>query len=353
MKSRKELILGKRLVQGDPNLVTKDEILVKERDGKVSMYQRNDYGRLVSVNQQHPQPQKEKDYMEVYMAKVKSSDLDKEFYPFHKRFHTVYTIDIKIPLKYKRRETKYFIFFLPYYKSIETDAVRWTINIEAWHQYPKRGYTQTGHIHSINLSGEDFLHTIIGGDLGGCSLDPSCHINKEDIKRSTRLCGLVAVTYDSGDNGELINLDAELLPAFNNKKSIVEYIGGNSSLNRVAFSQNFKILNIDNKVRTFYTLPFRKDSHGDGSPTDEFYEENRGLVQLADPRQSIFKHIKRRCAYINDFGEELPAFKEYTINRFTGQSFVMDTGRKDEQCFLPFSKDERLPRRYIKVLYNN
>lgn len=351
MKSRKETILGKRLVQGDPNLVTKDEILVKEKDNKVYMYQRNNWGRLVSVSHQYPQ--KEKDYMEVYMAKVKSQDLDIEFWPDIKRFHTVFTINIKVPLKYNTRETKYFIFFLPYYKCIETDAVRWTINVEAQNKDVDKGsYKQTGDIHQINLSGLDFLHTIIGGDLGGCNLDPSCHINKEDIKKSTRLCGLVAITYESGEQGELINLNAELLPAFNQKKEVQVRTGKypDEIILLYSWAQKFKILNVDKQIRTFYTLPFRKDSPRDGSPTDEFYDENRGLVRLADPYQSIYKHKKRRCNYVNrEFGYIIPAYKEYAINRFTGQSFILDTGRRDEQHFLPFSNDGTL-RRYIKVL---
>lgn len=341
MKSRKETILGKRLVQGDPNLVTKDEILVKEKDNKVYMYQRNNWGRLVSVNHQYPQ--KEKDYMEVYMAKVKCDTQDK--YDGHSKgkMHPIYTINITCSMKYNTKETKYFIFFLPFYKVIETDAVQWKINVQLMKSPTQEGedYSPEGYGTQV-LSGLDFLSTIMKQeDYWG--LDPSCYLNPDDVRKSTRVCGLVEVYYESDEEGHSELIETKLLPAFNEKKEITVVLSDGSEQTMTTYVQKFKILNVDKKVRTFYTLPLRKKSN-----SDEFFEENIGCVQLANPEDSIFRHRKRAVRFKKNGMQGIGAYKEYAVNRFTGQSFVVDSGNRNIEYKLPFDDDYR-PRRYITV----
>ena len=338
MKSRKETILGKRLVQGDPNLVTKDEILVKEKDNKVYMYQRNNWGRLVSVNHQYPQ--KEKDYMEVYMAKVKCDTKDK--YEGHSKgkMHPIYTIDITCSMKYNTKETKYFIFFLPFYKAIETDAVQWKINVQLMKSPTQEiggDYSPEGYDTQV-LSGLDFLSTIMKQE-DHWKLNPSCYLNPDDVRKSTRVCGLVEVYYESDEEGHSKFIETKLLPAFNEKQEFTVVLNGGSEQTVTAYVQKFKILNVDKKVRTFYALPLRK-----GSNSDEFFEENIGCVQLANPKDSIFRHRKRAVRWTPGIG----AYKEYAVNRFTGQSFVVDSGNRNIEYELPFDDGFSL-RRYITV----
>lgn len=340
MKSRKETILGKRLVQGDPNLVTKDEILVKEKDNKVYMYQKNNWGRLVSVNHQYPQ--KEKDYMEVYMAKVKCDTWDRHDGHSTSKIHPLYTINIKCPMKYDTKETKYFIFFLPFYKSIETVAVQWEIKVQLLKSPTQEGgkYSPEGYSTQV-LSGLDFLSTIMKQE-DNYELDPSCYLSPDDVRKSTRVCGLVEVYYESDKEGHSELIETKLLPAFNEKKKITVALRDGNLQDMTTYVQKFKILNVDKKVRTFYTLPLRKEPN-----SDEFFEENIGCVQLANPKDSIFRHRKRAVRFTISGIKGIGAYKEYAVNRFTGQSFVVDSGNRSIEYQLPF--DDYRPRRYITV----
>lgn len=80
MKIKKDTILGKKLVQGDPNLVGRNEILVKESGNKVQLYQRNSHGKLVQVNNQKPVNEQDKDYIKADIVKVRpDGELGKNF----------------------------------------------------------------------------------------------------------------------------------------------------------------------------------------------------------------------------------------------------------------------------------
>ena len=92
MKTRKETILGKRLVSGDPNLVTKDEILVKEVGNEVELYERSDNGKLVLLTPESNKPAP-KDYLEVYWANFSCHMNPENMVPAD----TAYTIVINAP----------------------------------------------------------------------------------------------------------------------------------------------------------------------------------------------------------------------------------------------------------------
>lgn len=99
MKIKKDTILGKKLVQGDPNLVGRNEILVKESGNKVQLYQRNSHGKLVQVNNQKPVNEQDKDYIKADIVKVRpDGELGKNF---------IEGCEIKINFVGKKKQRRY------------------------------------------------------------------------------------------------------------------------------------------------------------------------------------------------------------------------------------------------------
>lgn len=80
-KKSVHLIKKKRLVEGDPNLVTEDEILVQEtKDKKVILKERDSSGKLVIVSTDKYKPV-DKDVVDVIYYKVKRDRYDSQYLP--------------------------------------------------------------------------------------------------------------------------------------------------------------------------------------------------------------------------------------------------------------------------------
>lgn len=85
MKRRKDKIQGKILVEGDPNLVTNNEILVEtHKDNTVSLYKRDTSGKLVNISDDGIDEAQEDftGYTPVYWAKFKLFTEDGQGYPW-------------------------------------------------------------------------------------------------------------------------------------------------------------------------------------------------------------------------------------------------------------------------------
>lgn len=341
MKIKKDTILGKKLVQGDPNLVGRNEILVKESGNKVQLYQRNSHGKLVQVSNQKPANESDKDYIKADIVKVRP---DKES---GKNFLEGCTIEINIVVKENKEDTRNFLVFFPYYSNLDVNNTNQYISIKIyestnWHlgdwTYEKQ----------ITLTTREFLSSIIQGDNGEPSeygFNPIMHPDRSGPIPSRKILGLIQVSYNIDFKNQTGYCDVKLMPAFNKKETIIIQNKPSDPIEVTTYVQKFKITNIDQKVRTFYTLPLIKNKD-----TGEFYKNNRGYVRLLNPKEAIFHRIKRKCKFYVDYRPEWerPAYKEYITNLFTGENRVNSRLTRGQEYLLPYTN---LSGTFIYKLY--
>lgn len=121
------------------------------------------------------------------------------------------------------------------------------------------------------------------------------------------------------------------MPAFNKKETITIQTEYDGPIEVPTYVQKFKITNIDQKVRTFYTLRNINPS--------EFNKNNRWQVRLLNPKEAIFHRVKRKCKfYVNNRPElERPSYKEYVTNLFTGENRVNSRLTRGQEYLLPYN----------------
>lgn len=333
MKIKKDTILGKKLVQGDPNLVGRNEILVKESGNKVQLYQRNSHGKLVQVNNQKPVNEQDKDYIKADIVKVR---------PDWKSGHNFLEgckIEINFVGKKNKEDTRNFLVFFPYYSNLDVNNTNQYISIKicdstncTW-AYEKQ----------ITLTTREFLSSIIQGDNG----EPS-EYGFNPIKypsASRKILGLIQVSYNIDFKNQTGYCNVKLMPAFNKKETITIQNKPSDPIEVTTYVQKFKITNIDQKIRTFYTLPAKS------ADTGEFYKNNRWQVRLLNPKEAIFHRTKRQCNFYIDYNPELkqPTYKEYITNLFTGENRVNSRLTRGQEYLLPYN--EKFSGTFIYNLY--
>lgn len=329
MKIKKDTILGKKLVQGDPNLVGRNEILVKESGNKVQLYQRNSHGKLVQVNNQKPVKEQDKDYIKADIVKIR---------PDGKSGHNFIEegkIKINFVGKKNKEDTRNFLVFFPYYSNLDVNNTNQYISINICDS------TNTTWIYKkqITLTTREFLSSIIQGDNGEPSeygFNPIMHPDTSGPGVSRRILGLIQVSYNIDFDNQTGYCDVKLMPAFNKKETITIQTEHDGLIEVPTYVQKFKITNIDQKVRTFYTLPLIKNKD-----TGEFYKNNRGYVRLLNLKESIF-HRKKVCIifYIGYNPEKTQqAHKECITNLFTGENRVNSRLTRGSEYVLSYNKN--------------
>lgn len=286
MKIKKDTILGKKLVQGDPNLVGRNEILVKESGNKVQLYQRNSHGKLVQVNNQKPVKEQDKDYIKADIVKVGHGNESGH------NFIEGCKIKINFVGKKNKEDTRNFLVFFPYYSDLDVNNTNQYISItiydstnSTW-EYKKQ----------ITLTTREFLSSIIQGDNGEPSeygFNPIMHPDTSGLGISRKILGLIQVSYNIDFDNQTGYCDVKLMPAFNKKETITIQNKPSDPIEVTTYVQKFKISNIDQKVRTFYTLPLIKNKD-----TGEFYKNNSGYVRLLNLKEAIFHRKKVGASFI-------------------------------------------------------
>lgn len=331
MKIKKDTILGKKLVQGDPNLVGRNEILVKESGNKVQLYQRNSHGKLVQVNNQKPVKEQDKDYIKADIVKIRPDGKK------GKNFIEGCKIEINFVGKKNKEDTRNFLVFFPYYSDLDVNNTNQYISITI---YDRTNITQE-YKKQITLTTREFLSSIIQGDNG----EPSEYgFNPIEYSSSSRkILGLIQVSYNIDFDNQTGYCDVKLMPAFNKKETITIQTKYNGLIEVTTYVQKFKITNIDQKVRTFYTLKSINPS--------EFNTNNRWQVRLLNPKEAIFHRVKRQCKFYVNYRPELekPAYKEYITNLFTGENRVNSRLTRGQEYLLPY---KNFSRTFIYNLYD-
>lgn len=332
MKIKKDTILGKKLVQGDPNLVGRNEILVKESGNKVQLYQRNTHGKLVEVNNQNPVKEQDTDYIKADIVKVRP---DGE--PGH-NFLEGCKIEINFVGKKNKEDTRNFLVFFPYYSNLDVNNTNQYISIKIY-ECSDIGHCPWTYEKQITLTTREFLSSIIQGDNGEPSeygFNPIMHPDRSGSGVSRKILGLIQVSYNIDFDNQTGYCDVKLMPAFNKKETITIQNKPSDPIEVTTYVQKFKITNIDQKVRTFYTLPLIKNKD-----TGEFYKNNRGYVRLLNLKESIF-HRKKvgTIFYINHNPENTQqAHKECITNLFTGENRVNSRLTRGSEYVLSYNKN--------------
>lgn len=336
MKIKKDTILGKKLVQGDPNLVGRNEILVKESGNKVQLYQRNTHGKLVEVNNQKPVKEQDKDYIKADIVKVRP-----DWKPGH-NFLEGCKIEINFVGKKNKEDTRNFLVFFPYYSNLDVNNTNQYISITI------SDYTSHPDIHyykyekQITLTTREFLSSIIQGDNGEPSEDgfnPMMHTyTASELSAYKKILGLIQVSYNIDFDNQTGYCDVKLMPAFNKKETITIQNKPSDPIEVTTYVQKFKITNIDQKVRTFYTLPLIKNKD-----TGEFYKNNRGYVRLLNPKEAILNGSKKKFTFYEDYNPaiEYPAYIEYITNLFTGENRVNSRLTRGQEYLLQYNNYSR------------
>ena len=334
MKVKKDTILGKKLVQGDPNLVGRNEILVKESGNKVQLYQRNSHGKLVQVNNQKPVKEQDKDYIKADIVKVRP---DGE--PGH-NFIEGGKIEINFVGKKNKEDTRNFLVFFPYYSNLDVNNTNQYISITIYERpdYQNGPWTYEK---QITLTTREFLSSIIQGDNGEPSeygFNPIMHPDRSRYDISRKILGLIQVSYNIDFENQTGYCDVKLMPAFNKKETITIQKEYANPIEVTTYVQKFKITNIDQKVRTFYTLPLIKNKD-----TGEFYKNNRGYVRLLNLKEAIFHRKKSRCRFYIDYNPEntQQAHKECITNLFTGENRVNSRLTRGQEYLLQYQNYSR------------
>lgn len=331
MKIKKDTILGKKLVQGDPNLVGRNEILVKESGNKVQLYQRNTHGKLVEVNNQKPVKEQDKDYIKADIVKVRP-----DWEPGH-NFLEGCKIEINFVGKKNKEDTRNFLVFFPYYSDLDVNNTNQYISIKIYERSDIQN-CPWAYEKQITLTTREFLSSIIQGDNGEPSeygFNPMMHTyTSSELSAYKKILGLIQVSYNIDFDNQTGYCDVKLMPAFNKKETITIQNKPSDPIEVTTYVQKFKITNIDQKVRTFYTLPLIKNKD-----TDEYYKNNRGCVRLLNPKEAIFHRVKRKCKFYEDYRPELerPAYKEYVTNLFTGENRVNSRLTRGQEYLLPYT----------------
>ena len=329
MKIKKDTILGKKLVQGDPNLVGRNEILVKESGNKVQLYQRNSHGKLVQVNNQKPVKEQDKDYIKADIVKVTPDRI------LGHNFIEGCKIEINFVGKKNKEDTRNFLVFFPYYSNLDVNNTNQYISITIYERPDYQNCPWT-YEKQITLTTREFLSSIIQGDNGEPSeygFNPIMHPDRSGHDISRKILGLIQVSYNIDFENQTGYCDVKLMPAFNKKETITIQKEYANPIEVTTYVQKFKITNIDQKVRTFYTLPLIKNKD-----TGEFYKNNRGYVRLLNLKEAIFHRVKRKCKfYVNYRPEwERPSYKEYATNLFTGENRVNSRLTRGQEYLLQY-----------------
>lgn len=333
MKIKKDTILGKKLVQGDPNLVERNEILVKESGNKVQLYQRNSHGKLVQVNNQKPANESDKDYIKADIVKVQPDNKS------GKNFLEGCEIEINIVVKENKEDTRNFLVFFPYYSNLDVNNTNQYISITIDDGTSHPDIHHWKYEKQITLTTREFLSSIIQGDNGEPSeygFNPIMHPDRSGPGVSRKILGLIQVSYNIDFKNQTGYCDVKLMPAFNKKETITIQNKPSDPIEVTTYVQKFKITNIDQKVRTFYTLPLIKNKD-----TGEFYKNNRGYVRLLNPKEAIFHRKKSRCNFYIDYNPEntQQAYKEYITNLFTGENRVNSRLTRGQEYLLQYNND--------------
>lgn len=329
MKIKKDTILGKKLVQGDPNLVGRNEILVKESGNKVQLYQRNSHGKLVQVNNQKPVKEQDKDYIKADIVKVRPDG--KEGHNFIEGCE----IEINFVGKKNKEDTRNFLVFFPYYSNLDVNNTNQYISITIYDSTNLHRGDWT-YEKQITLTTREFLSSIIQGDNGEPSeygFNPIMHPDTSGPGVSRKILGLIQVSYNIDFDNQTGYCDVKLMPAFNKKETITIQTEYDGPIEVPTYVQKFKITNIDQKVRTFYTLPLIKNKD-----TGEFYKNNRGYIRLLNLKEAIFHRKKSWWYFYMDYDpeEERTAYKEYITNLFTGENRVNSRLTRGQEYLLPY-----------------
>ena len=303
MKVKKDTILGKKLVQGDPNLVGRNEILVKESGNKVQLYQRNSHGKLVQVNNQKPVKEQDKDYIKADIVKVRP---DGE--PGH-NFIEGGKIEINFVGKKNKEDTRNFLVFFPYYSNLDVNNTNQYISITIYERpdYQNGPWTYEK---QITLTTREFLSSIIQGDNGEPSeygFNPIMHPDRSRHDISRKILGLIQVSYNIDFENQTGYCDVKLMPAFNKKETIT--------------------------IQKEYANPLIKNKD-----TGEFYKNNRGYVRLLNLKEAIFHRKKSRCRFYIDYNPEntQQAHKECITNLFTGENRVNSRLTRGQEYLLQY-----------------
>lgn len=330
MKIKKDTILGKKLVQGDPNLVGRNEILVKESGNKVQLYQRNSHGKLVQVNNQKPVKEQDKDYIKADIVKIRSYSKEGQ------NFLEECKIEINFVGEKNKEDTRNFLVFFPYYSNLDVNNTNQyiSITIDDSTSHPDIHYWK--YEKQITLTTKEFLSSIIQGDNGEPSeygFNPIMHPDTSGLGISRKILGLIQVSYNIDFKNQTGYCDVKLMPAFNKKETITIQNKPLNPIEVTTYVQKFKITNIDQKVRTFYTLPLIKNKD-----TGEFYKNNRGYVRLLNLKEAIFHRKKRRCQFYIGYNpqDNQPAYKEQITNLFTGENRVNSRLTRGSEYVLPY-----------------
>lgn len=331
MKIKKDTILGKKLVQGDPNLVGRNEILVKESGDKVQLYQRNSHGKLVQVNNQKPAKEQDKDYIKANLVKAKPDNEP------GKNFLEGCTIEINIVVGTYTEDTRNFLVFFPYYSNLDVNNTNQYISITIYNHTESNSYLDWKYTKQITLTTREFLSSIIQGDNGEPSeygFNPIMHPDRSGPGISRKILGLIQVSYNIDFDNQTGYCDVKLMPAFNKKETITIQEKDSDPIEVTTYVQKFKITNIDQKVRTFYTLPLIKNKD-----TGEFYKNNRGYVRLLNPKEAIFHRTQSYCHFHrgNNLQDTLPAYKEQITNLFTGENRVNSRLTRGQEYLLQYN----------------
>ena len=330
MKIKKDTILGKKLVQGDPNLVGRNEILVKESGNKVQLYQRNSHGKLVQVNNQKPVKEQDKDYIKADIVKViPGHEMGKNFIEGCK-------IEINFVGKKNKEDTRNFLVFFPYYSNLDVNNTNQYISITIDDATSHPDIYHWKYEKQITLTTREFLSSIIQGDNGEPSeygFNPIMHPDTSGPGVSRKILGLIQVSYNIDFKNQTGYCDVKLMPAFNKKETITIQKENTHPIEVTTYVQKFKITNIDQKVRTFYTLPLIKNKD-----TGEFYTNNRGYVRLLNLKEAIFHRKKYWCQFYINYNPEREeqAHKECITNLFTGENRVNSRLTRGSEYVLPY-----------------
>lgn len=332
MKTRKETVLGKRLVQGDPNLVTKDEILVKEVGNEVKLYERSDNGKLVLLTPESNKPAP-KDYLEVYWANFSCHMNPGNMVPTDTAYHIV--IDAP-PLKRNGKNIQYFLFSFPFWGdySLDEGEVAVLTRLRTVDNSHLLELQELNKIHNI----QDVLN-IITKDAFVEDLDTANYIPSIIRQKSRGILGLIKLTANT-DDYHILDANLEFLPAFTQKEELEEQKSLlDGSFREWRWKANFKIKNIDNQVRTFLA---EEMCYVDGT----VIAGSIGPTYLQSIRQAI---IKNKEVYVG----EVPAnggrhevdngVIQHAKYLFTRNTYVVNQAYKSRQT--PVSQEDF--RRYF------
>ena len=242
MKIKKDTILGKKLVQGDPNLVGRNEILVKESGNKVQLYQRNSHGKLVQVNNQNPAKESDKDYIKADIVKVRHNN------QLGKNFLEGCTIEINFVGKKNKEDTRNFLVFFPYYSDLDVNNTNQYISIKIY-ESTNWNLGDWTYEKQITLTTREFLSSIIQGDNG----EPS-EYGFNPIKYPSgarKILGLIQVSYNIDFKNQTGYCDVKLMPAFNKKETITIQNKPSDPIEVTTYVQKFKI---NHSLKIIYQL---------------------------------------------------------------------------------------------------